>query len=213
VYHDQEAGFLIEWTFEALYRSFASGNAKESDWGIYAIPVAGTQPDHVAVRYRGLDRLWRQLFGSLADIRITELKEEGRYYSGMFQFLEDAQEILAWFDYETPGASKDLEITWTRLAGRSIQPPPGFRFIGNEPNYFGGDWFSPISDCMCFPRWHGTDREGVLFADWFSTLNTQGLFDTKEDAQNFLKFYLSFDWTERGDYRIAEVWVQAARSC
>jgi hypothetical protein len=126
--------------------------------------------------------------------------------------LEDAQEILAWLDYETPGASKDLEITWTRLAGRSIQPPPNFRFIGYEPNYFAGDWFSPISDCMCFPRWHGTDREGVLFSDWFSRLNTQGLFDTKEEAQNFLNYYLSFDWTERGDYRIAEVWVQAARS-
>jgi hypothetical protein len=48
MYHDQEAGFLIERTFEALYRSFASGNAIGSDWGIYAIPVAGTQPDHVA---------------------------------------------------------------------------------------------------------------------------------------------------------------------
>jgi hypothetical protein len=58
---------------------------------------------------------------------------------------------------------------------------------------------------MLFPRWHGTDEEGELFIKYFNQLNSFGLFNSIETAEEFLQYYLSFDWTERDDYYIVEV--------
>ena len=58
---------------------------------------------------------------------------------------------------------------------------------------------------MCFPLWHGTDTEGVLFKKYHNKLNQNALFDAPEIAKEFLKYYLSFDWTETGEYTITEV--------
>ena len=58
---------------------------------------------------------------------------------------------------------------------------------------------------MLFPRWHGSDPEGTLFRDHFEKLNSFGLFYNRNDAREFLKYYLSFDWTETGEYYITEV--------
>ena len=58
---------------------------------------------------------------------------------------------------------------------------------------------------MCFPKWHGTDNEGTLFAVYYEHLNEHALFNSREEAQEFLDFYRSFDWTETGDYVIAEI--------
>jgi hypothetical protein len=58
---------------------------------------------------------------------------------------------------------------------------------------------------MCFPRWHGTDREGTLFREHFARLNENALFDSAEHAEEFLAFYRSLDWAEIGDYVVAEV--------
>ncbi len=44
-----------------------------------------------------------------------------------------------------------------------------------------------------------TDLEGVLFQPYFSKLNPNGLFDTNEEALDYLRYYLSFDWTERSE--------------
>ena len=65
---------------------------------------------------------------------------------------------------------------------------------------------------MCFPRWHGTDPEGALFLSYFQRLNAKGLFDEPDVASAFLSFYLSFEWTEKGDYYIAEVWSPVVRA-
>jgi len=75
-----------------------------------------------------------------------------------------------------------------------------------------GDHFSASCDCLCFPRWHGTDPEGLLFREHFSRLNRDGLFRSAQEARAFLRYYLSFDWTETGEYEIAEVWAPAASS-
>ena len=58
------------------------------------------------------------------------------------------------------------------------------------------------------PRWHGTDESGQLFLSYFRQLNRHGLFQAKSDAEEFLRYYLSFDWTERGDFEIAEVFIR-----
>jgi len=46
----------------------------------------------------------------------------------------------------------------------------------------------------------------------FSRLNSSGLFGDIATAQAFLDYYLSFDWTETGDYTIAEVWVPVVQA-
>ena len=61
---------------------------------------------------------------------------------------------------------------------------------------------------MLIPRWDGTDREGTLFKEYLDKLNRYGLFETYDIAKAFLDFYLSFDWTETGEYEIAEVFIK-----
>ena len=60
---------------------------------------------------------------------------------------------------------------------------------------------------MLIPRWHGTDEEGTLFLKYFKQLNSFGLFNSIENAKEFLEYYLSFDWTERGEFYITEVFL------
>jgi hypothetical protein len=199
------SGFLVVKRFAALYAEFARD--PEFDMPFYALPLFGAGPERLAVRYRGLDRdaLTPQAKGSLAEIRLRELK--GETIDGTEDFLatrEQALDVLGWADEETPDV---YEIIWTRIAGNEAAPPDGFTCLGFEPTYFTGDHFSAVCDCMCFPRWHGTDPEGVLFLPHFARLNPNGLFDDAAHASEFLAHYLSFDWTETGDYQIASVWA------
>ena len=165
------------------------------------------------MRYRGLDRDALSCFveGTTGEVRMEELKQEGRVDTDdeLILGLDDARDVLGWMNEECPGV---YEIIWTRIAGASAVPPIGWRKLGFEPTYFGSDHFSAICDCMCFPRWHGTDKEGTLFAEFFSRLNSSGLFGDVATAQAFLDYYLSFDWTETGDYTIAEVWVPVVQA-
>jgi hypothetical protein len=199
--------------FEILYGEFASRDSNTTS--IYALPTFETLASEAAIRYRGLDRDavrpsdWE---GSpAAEIRMSEINPDiDSGYSADYdrrEFLAthvNAVEVLKWADEETPGV---YEILWTRIAGRPDPPPPGFHAIGYEPTYFGSDHFSALCDCMCFPRWHGTDPGGTLFLPFFRQLNVNGLFDDAATAVEFLAFYLSFDWTETGNYETAEVWV------
>ena len=45
------------------------------------------------------------------------------------------------------------------------------------------------------------------FLEYFKKLNKFGLLYTPTDAKDFLEYYLSFDWTETGEYKIAEVFL------
>ncbi|MGH7280799.1 MAG: hypothetical protein ACRELY_04695, partial [Polyangiaceae bacterium] len=142
---------------------------------------------------------------SLAEMRMLELK--GKEIDGTEDFLttyELAVDVLGWTKEE---GSEDYEIVWARIVDRADAPPSNFERLGFEPTYFMGDHFSAICDCMCFPRWHGTDPEGKLFRSHFDRLNTNGLFDDARTASEFLAYYLTIDWTERGEYEIAEVWA------
>jgi hypothetical protein len=199
------SGFLVVKRFEALYRAFATD--PKFDWDVYALPLFGTSPERPTVRYRGLDREPLTPFakGSLAQVRMLELK--GKEIDGTEDFLtteKQAIDVLGWTKEETP---EQYEIVWAKISDRLDRPPSMFERLGFEPTYFTGDHFSAICDCMCFPRWHGTDREGTLFRSHFDRLNSNGLFDDPRTAADFLAYYLSIDWTERGEYEIAEVWA------
>jgi hypothetical protein len=204
---DLTNGFLVVKRFEWVYAAFAE--KPEFDKAIYALPLCGTGPDRLTVRYRGLDReaISPAAKGSLAELRLYELK--GATIDGTEDFLTtpgDALDVLAWANEEAPGL---YEIVWARLVANEAPPPEGFVRLGFEPTYFTSDHFSAICDCMCFPRWHGTDAGGVLFREHFDRLNVNGLFDDAAHASEFLAHYLSFDWTEKGDYEIVSVWAPA----
>jgi hypothetical protein len=202
------SGFLVLKRFEPLFREFAA--KPEFDRRIYALPVFRDEPSSAVVRYRGLDRdaIGAYTHGSLAEIRMAELDPDDAD-GGFIRTLEQAREVLRWAEEEAPSV---YEIAWAQVAGTTHAPPPGFELLGFEPSYFTGDHFSAICDCLCFPRWHGTDPEGLLFREHFSRLNRDGLFRSAEEASAFLAYYLSFDWTETGEYEIAKVWVPAASS-
>ena len=97
------------------------------------------------------------------------------------------------------------EVIWAGNSDEAVDRSDVGATLGFEPTWFVGDRLSALCDCMCFPRWHGTDKEGVLFAEHYERLNEHALFNSRDEAKEFLEFYLSFDWTETGDYVIAEI--------
>jgi hypothetical protein len=114
--------------------------------------------------------------------------------------LEDARHVFSLL--RRPEA---WELVWIKDAAAPVSPPPHSVNVGYDPTWFWGDHFSAICDSMCFPRWHGPDPEGRLFAPYFERLNEHALFSTFSKADEFLRFYRSHDWTETGDYLIAKV--------
>jgi hypothetical protein len=202
-------GFLVVKRFDVLYRQFAADPRFNQD--MYALPLVGTEPERLNVRYHGLDRVALTSYGdrtaSLGELRLHELEQAGRFDGigdNLITTIEDAEDVLGWTQHDAPGV---YELVCARIAGGTCNPPTGWKLLGFEPSYFVGDHFSAICDCMCFPRWHGTDDEGTLFLPYFQRLNRYGLFDSASEAEAFLAFYLSHDWTETGDYEAAEVWM------
>lgn len=207
-----EFAYLVVKRFGVLYKNFAQ--KPEFNLPIYALPVFGTDWNDCRVQYHGLDRdpllAGDYPWSSLAEIRMAEIrtaeKEEVPYWANKEYLFraEDLVEVLKWAEEEVPG---EYEPVWARLAGSDNTPPISYKLAGYEPSYFPSGFFSPLCDCMCFPRWHGTDQEGILFSPYFKQLNGYGLFDSLDDANDFLTCYLSFDWTEGGEYQIIEVWI------
>lgn len=105
----------------------------------------------------------------------------------------------------------NCDVVWVKIHGSLKHIPTGYCFCGYdityEPDFDGA--FSIINDCMFICKWHGCDEEGVEFSDYFKSLNYNGLFDKTETALDYMKHYLSFDWSERGEYCISEIYRQA----
>jgi len=215
------SAFLVVKTFQVLYESFS--NRLPQGTAIYSLPQEGIKPDAVAKKYRGLDReplsgwslesMARLLRTNPTAVPIPEraailamaaLENDGRAKDDLLLFLQDARDV-----YLTLGEPNDWEILWVRLGDASVDPPAQTALLGFEPTWFPEGDFSPVCDCMCFPRYHGTDRKGTLFADHYARLNGHGLFDSPSDAADFLRFYRSFDWTEGGEYSIVGVYALA----
>ena len=214
----RKAGYLIVKTFVKLYHDYVGRDSVTHDW--YAVPRIDRTPEEQRIQYKGIDRgalspLPVNLLKELprdrldtetaeAEVRLAELEESRLSFDGFLFRLQEASEV-----YDLLGeAKRNYELIWCRLAGSGYPVPPSFRSIGYEPSYFDSDHFSASCDAMMFPRWHGTDEEGKLFASYFAQLNRHGLFGTAEQAKDFLKYYLSFDWTETGKYKIVEVFIE-----
>ena len=200
-----DAGLLIVKTFERLYADYKDRYALTRDY--YAMPRIDREPRQSPIQYRGLDRDALDDYadsGLDAEVLLALLALERGAVNGIVFSPGDAQQV-----FEMLGPLQiDYEILWTRIAGSNVEPPGGYCSAGYDPTYFSGDHFSASCDCMLIPRWHGTDEAGELFLPFFHQLNAYGLFENPEVAQEFLDYYLSFDWTERGDFVIAEVFLR-----
>ncbi len=200
-----EAGFVIAKTFARLYDDYKGRYDLRRD--CYAMPRVDRDWWQSPVQYRGLDRDalcdWQD--SELpAEVHLALLEIDGCAVNGIVFRRPEAQEVHALLGNLQP----DYEIIWSRVLGSNAAPPEGLTSVGFEATYFTGDHFSASCDCMLFPRWHGTDEEGELFRPHFQQLNAHGLFATPDAAQEFLGYYRSFDWTETGDYVIAEVFIE-----
>jgi hypothetical protein len=216
-----QPGFLLVKPFPVLYAAFY----RPADVPIYAIPVAGVSAAAVSKQYRGIDREplepWTTEmlefaskhgdFGGIpappaeektACLALAELEVLGRADRDFVYNFDDALRLQSLL--ESP---RGRELIWAAPTECNARPPVNSELLGFEPTWFDGDHFSALCDCMCFPRWHGTDVEGTLFQRYFERLNQHALFASARDAEEFLAFYRSHDWTETGDYVVAEIRV------
>ncbi len=219
-------GYLIVKTFERVYREyFELRDIKDfplpDDRAIYSIPWKGASPDEYAKQYRGVCReplfTWdeknEELFrGSDMVIQPVDTELEAHLAVGrldkdnkpddeiIIKSHEDAMRVFGLLE-----APVERDVIWIRNAESDSAGQADYPLLGYDPAWFGGAWFSALSDCLCFPIWHGTDTEGELFKKFHDKLNKHALFDTPETARDFLEYYRSFDWTETGDYTIVEV--------
>jgi hypothetical protein len=212
-----ESGFTILKRYEVLYSQAIASRRfhREGVAGpVYAIPLGEDPEPQGAPRYRGLNRdrvhpVFPDYSESFIEMlgRDQETLEASRAIGEIFERLDPGAE---WLREWLPRVD-DAQHVWERLGRRrheyevifarayqdtSIVPESAY-FLGCDAAdpYPGG--FSCISDALFFPVWHGTDPEGVLFAEHFARLNQHGLFDTHDEAFDYLRCYLSFDWTER----------------
>jgi hypothetical protein len=222
-----QSGFLLVKTFESLYRAFERPTPRHV--ALYSVPRRGLEPDVAPKKYRGIFRhpLWAsswllgrrftrcsngRILGTplakrAASLAITYLASHGRAEDNFICSLCDALDVRSLL-----GNPEEWEIIWVARTEARVKPPPFTWRLGFEPSHFYPDHFSAVCDCLCFPKWHGTDKEGTLFEDHHARLNEHALFDSAEDAAAFLRFYLSHDWTETGNYSITEVRALPPRS-
>jgi hypothetical protein len=196
---------------------------------IYSIPWKEKSPDEYAKQYRGVCRdplfPWNErdeeIFSGSGEV-VEPIDSELKAHLAVGQLDKDREpeggnivkpdegdiikaheDALRVFGLLEPPIER--EVLWFCNVESDPRSQPDYPLLGYEPALFGGDWFSAISDCLCFPIWHGTDTEGELFREHHERLNDHALFDTPDAARDFLDYYRSFDWTETGDYIITEV--------
>jgi hypothetical protein len=163
---------------------------KKIDFKVYALPY-----DDVPVKkYLGIGNLPRQ----------KDNAPEWVYE--MEGLVQSANEIIAL--REEVYTPENSDTVWVRIYGSSASVPDGYCFYGYDitftPDLDGA--FSIINDCMFICEWHGCDKEGTEFLDYFNVLNENGLFDKTETALDYMRHYLKFDWSERGEFCISEIY-------
>jgi hypothetical protein len=207
-----KCGYLIVKTWERLYEEAPDPLPGE----IYGIPSKVVDARTRQKPYRGIDRepleprseeeerLWGDTVTPVierpAQRRLSELERQGLVEDRFIGRIDDV--LSVWTLLDRP---QDFEVIWAKDHLSDCAAAESSIRLGYEPTWFTGDGFSALADCMFLPRWHGTDAEGIVFKGYFQRLNENGLFDSAHDALDFLDYYRSFDWTESGDYVIAEI--------
>lgn len=202
-----DGGFLIVTRFDELYRDYCSRFEKiaRDHWGftddlIYSLPQQGLPPSEVRKKYRGIDRVpliawpsrrfpdetWMGREEPEACQAVDDLETSNGAKEGFIFSIQQARRV-----YLLLRNPERWELIWVRNSDADIDRTGVGTLLGFEPTWFVGDRFSAVCDCMCFPKWHGTDKEGVLFAEHYERLNQYALFNSRDEAKEFLEFYRS----------------------
>ena len=208
-----EAGYLIVKTYERMHREYTGpGNTG------YSVPRDGVPADGIAKRYRGIARdplkAWTEEDLRLgfpcgvdpptepaACLHMFELEEAGASVEDFILSRDGADAVLALLT-----EPREWELIWACRHGYIGPRPTHSSILGFEPASWLGNHFSAIMDSMCFPRWHGHDREGTALAQCHEQLNGNALFDSQVQAAEFLALYWSQEWAEKNvPYVIVEV--------
>lgn len=205
-------GFLIASTYESMYQRFDKRTEGVSK---YALPRKGWTADRIEKKYRGIARdvvegwvkedIERGLpfidppLEPKASEALGDLEERGAAEGSVIREKNSARAVFG--HLREP---ENWELIW---AGLPEDRPEGGRCLGWDVCVLGGENFSAICDSMCFPRWHGTDKEGRVFLRPYSQLNEHALFNSVEEADDFERFYTGLDWTERGDFRSLSIYL------
>jgi hypothetical protein len=205
------AGWFVAKRFDVVRRDWLADIGARTAVRHYGWPVEGAVAPY---RYRGIDRDWitgwRHRDASLAEVRVAEIQRRAwgdvhdafGVSSGVLPSADDAADVLTWCHAETPG---EFESGWARVIDCDATVPAGLEALGFEPSWFPLSDFSALADCLLLPRWHGADEAGTEFVSEFESLNVHGLFRTAAGATAFIERYLSFAWSEPGEYHIVEV--------
>lgn len=141
---------------------------------VYALPY----DDLPAKAYNGTGRMGLDL-GDKQRKKLTDLQkllskkffDDFNYADELMKTESTALQFISLFE-----ESDDFELIWVRNSGTNRAIPEGYEFIGYDISYpcdYSGS-FSIICDCMFICRWHGCDKEGILFLPEFSKLNANG---------------------------------------
>jgi len=187
-YRGPESGFCIVENYDYTYQNELP-RFRESGFKAYALPHEDT-PEK---RYLGIGNM-------------SSTEEDLGFSWGIDNVLLQSENEA--FEIRDEFYSKEhCDLVWVRIHGSVVAAPEGYQFCGHDityiPNVEGA--FSMINDCMFICKWHGCDAEGVAFLLYFWKLNKNGLFDEADTALEYMKHYFSFDWTERGEYCICEI--------
>jgi hypothetical protein len=210
-----EAGYLIVKTYERMYREYTGPRNTG-----YSVPRDGVPADAIAKRYRGIARdplkAWTQedfrrgfpIFidaptEQAACVRMSELEEGGASVEDFILSRDGADAVFALLT-----EPHEWELIWACRHGYIGPRPTHSSLLGFEPSWWLGDHFSAIMDSMCFPRWHGHDREGTALAQFYEQLNGNALFDAQAQAVEFVAHYCSQEWAEKEEMGVPYVIVE-----
>jgi len=190
-YEEQQSGFCIVENYDYAYKTaLPKFNFKELNIEpFYALPC---------------DDLPRKRYFGIGNRPSNKGMSEYDYEYGFLPQTENkVLEIRERFYL-----AETCEIVWIRIHGASGAVPEGYLLCGYDITYIPDleGAFSIINDCMFICKWHGCDENGTEFLDYFNKLNENGLFNQVDTALSYLKHYLGFDWSERGEYIICEIY-------
>jgi hypothetical protein len=172
--------------------------------GIYREQLEGGTPELVdeltnpacVLPGRGWDASTRQARLKMAEILAYKFEESSKWRDyqeneAMFLKLEDALRI-----YRLLGNPDDHEIILARRHDFARTP----NTLGFDIGYWAGDNYSIICDTFVRPQWHSAPEEEFhSLTPFASRLNRNVLFDSSEQAQEFLTYYRTTNWGEEDD--------------
>ena len=187
-YKEIEAGFCIVEKYDYVYQKELPRFNEKIGIKPYGLPY---------------DDKPKKMYLGIGNLSYENATQTCRFYSE--SCLKSENEVIVIRD--TLFSKEHCDVVWFKVYGSIANAPNGYESCGYDitfvPEINGA--YSIINDCMFICKWHGCDYEGTTFHDYFIALNNNGLFSDIEIAIRYMKYYLSFEWTERGEFCICEI--------